>query len=237
MTDRLHILIVEDEPPAARYLEKCCRSVLNENLALLTVHTFEDASRAVISEEIDLCFLDLNLKGKSGYDLLKSAVAGSFHTIIVSAHTEQAVEAFKYGVLDFIPKPFDEEDIRSALQRYFETTSRRNVSTKYLFARKGRSNLVISVDAVVYFKAADVYVEAHLENGQMELLTKTMDRLEQILPSSFFRIHRSYITALSRIRSFSSVKGGTSRVMLKNGIILPLSRRRYKDLQQHLTIE
>jgi DNA-binding LytR/AlgR family response regulator len=238
MTDTIRILIVEDEPPAARHLERCCRAVLKDKIhSLVTVNSFEDASRAILSEAIDLCFLDLNLRGRSGYDLLKSVVAGSFHTIIVSAHTEQAVEAFKYGVLDFIPKPFDEEDVRAALDRLTAVRVKMRIDTQYLSTRKGNRYIVFSLNDVVYFKAADVYVEVYLANGKMELLTKTMDRLEQILPARFFRVHRSYIAAIPHIQSYTRVQGGTSQVLLDNGEILPLSRRRYKDLTRVLSFE
>ena len=203
--EKIRILIIEDEPPAARYIERCCRSVLHNDMDTISVaHTFEDAAAVIYKQDIDLCFLDLNLKGKSGYDLLKAAVSGSFHTIIVSAHTEQAVEAFKYGVLDFIPKPFDEEDIRNAIGRYSTIRAKEDVSTQYLSARKGNRSIVFSVLDVIYFKAADVYVEAHLIDGKIELITKTMDRLEQILPHPFFRIHRSYIASIPHIQSFKS---------------------------------
>jgi DNA-binding LytR/AlgR family response regulator len=234
---KLRILIVEDEPPTARYIERCCRSVLVDKIQTLEIHhTLKDAADAVLKKPIDLCFLDLNLKGENGYELLRTAVAGSFHTIIISAHTEQAVEAFKYGVLDFIPKPFDEEDLRNSLYRYFNKVKNREIQTQYISTRNGNKNILIPVEDIIYFKAADVYVEAYLENGETKLLNKTMDRLEQLLPSEFFRIHRSYITAIPHIHSYSKAKGGTCQVFLKNGVILPLSRRRYKDLHGLMTL-
>jgi two-component system response regulator LytT len=231
--DVMKILIVEDEPPVARYIERCCQNILGDKITSMDVHySLKDASALIEKKSIDLCLLDLNLKGKNGYELLQSAVSGSFHTIIVSAHTEQAVEAFKYGVLDFVPKPFEEDDLRSALDRYFNRVQKHKLITKFLTAKKGRSYIVFPLDDVLYFKAADVYVEAHLKEGKIELLNKTMDRLEQILPSGFFRIHRSYIAAISCIQSYTHIEGGTGKINLKNGDVLPLSRRRYKELNR-----
>ena len=74
-------------------------------------------------------------------------------------------------------------------------------------------------------------MEAHLKNGDVEILSKTMDRLEQILPGRFMRIHRSYIVDISHIDSFGHVGGGTYQVTLKNGTTAPLSRQRYKELK------
>ena len=232
--NKLRILIVEDEPPVARYIERCCRSILKGKIQALDIHhSLRDAVSYIFQKPIDLCLLDLNLKGENGYELLRSAVSGAFHTIIISAHTDQAIEAFKYGVLDFVPKPFEEEDLRSALDRYLDrVVGSRNIATQYLSTRKGKSNVVFPVAEVLYFKAADVYVEAHLQDGKIELLSKSMDRLEQILPSRFFRIHRSYFVKISQIQSYTPVKEGACQVFLKNGDVLPLSRRRRKDLHR-----
>ena len=227
----MNLLIVEDEPPVARYIERCCRNILHDKIKSIDVyHTLKDASAVIQKKTIDLCLLDLNLRGANGYDLLRLSVSEPFHTIIISAHTEQAVEAFQYGVLDFVPKPFEEDDLRSALDRYFDRVQKQKLITKYLTVKKGQSYAVFPVDEVLYFKAADVYVEAHFKDGKVELLSKTMERLEQILPWQFFRIHRSYIAALSTIRSYTHVEGGTCKVILRNGDVLPLSRRRYKEL-------
>ena len=237
MKDRLHILIVEDEPPIARYIERCCRSILWKNLDALSIfHTLKDASDFIRQNPVDLCLLDLNLRGEDGYTLLREAAADSFHTVIISAYTDQAVEAFKYGVLDFVVKPFEEEDVRVALDRYFGKVKERDVATQYLSTRKGDKNVVIPLDHVAYFRAADIYVEAHLKKGGSELLSKTMDRLEHILPDRFFRIHRSYIVDISEIQSYTPVQSGACRVELHNGENLPLSRRRYKELGRRLDI-
>ena len=140
-------------------------------------------------------------------------------------------------MLDFIPKPFEEEDLRSALDRYFDRIAEnRRVETQYLTTRHGKKNIVFRVDSVLYFKAADVYVEAHLRDGEIELLSKSMDKLQQLLPPRFFRTHRSYIVNIPEIQSYTPVIDGSCQVLLKNGETLPLSRRRLKDLQQILDL-
>jgi DNA-binding LytR/AlgR family response regulator len=236
--DKIRMLIVEDEPPVARYIERCCRSILKGRIeSLATIHSLREALTHVSRNPVDLCLLDLNLKGASGYNLLRSAVSGSFHTIIISAHTDQALEAFKYGVLDFVPKPFAEEELRAALERYFQLTEdTRQAATRYLTTRKGNENVVFQVDEVLYFQAADVYVEARFFDGRTELISKSMNRLEQILPADFFRIHRSYLARLSQIQSYSGVIDGSCQVTLKTGHTLPLSRRRRADLQHRLDL-
>ena len=102
----MRILIVEDEPLLAGRLERLCREILGSRLETVRIATeFDEASARLAESPIDVLLLDLNLGGADGMDLLKASVAGSFHTIIVSANTEQALRAFEFGVIDFVAKP------------------------------------------------------------------------------------------------------------------------------------
>ena len=114
----MQLLIVEDEYSIARDIEYQCRQVLADQIATLKiVQTLEAAQDYLAKHHIDLLLLDLNLSGENGYDLLKYAVSGSFHTIVISAHTDRAMEAFAYGVLDFLPKPLEKPRLEKAFER------------------------------------------------------------------------------------------------------------------------
>ncbi|MCB9250213.1 MAG: hypothetical protein H6613_17520 [Ignavibacteriales bacterium] len=84
-------------------------------------------------------------------------------TIIVSAYTERALEAFEYGVLDFVPKPIFEERINKALDRFF-SSEKLNPKTKQLFVKSGGKIESIPLTKIVYFQPADHYTEIILEN-------------------------------------------------------------------------
>ncbi|UCE06867.1 MAG: response regulator transcription factor [bacterium] len=231
----MRILIVEDEYSIARDIEWNCQQILGTKIeSMQIIQTLEAATDFLLNNPIDLLLLDLNLGGKNGYELLRAAVAGSFHTIIISAHTEQAIEAFEYGVLDFLPKPFDEARLGKAFDRYFGRVARDGSSTKYLTVRKRHKHVILPIDEILYFKAANYYSEAVLNTGEVEILDKSLDRLVQILPSRFFRIHRSCIVDINYIESFTPVINGSSQLTLKNGEKLPLSKRRYKELRDRM---
>jgi len=231
----MRILIVEDEPPIADYIEEACRHLIREtDVSIQQVFSLDAASEYVSETKIDLCLLDLNLNGQNGYELLKRVAAGSFHTIVISAYTDLAFHAFEYGVLDFVPKPFHEERLGLALQRFFSSRRRVDVTTKYLTVRDGARVSIIKIGDVLYFKAADNYVEAHLKNNQRKLLDKTLHRLLQILPKHYVQIHRSYVIDIHELKSFGHTPDGHYQVELKNGAFLPLSRTRYKELRRNL---
>lgn len=231
----MKILIVEDEPPIADEIKVMTEDILCDKLEKIDVkHDLISAFDFLDKHRVDLCLLDLNLKGKNGYEILKRSIAGSFHTIIISAYTDQAIEAFNYGVLDFVPKPVDEERLKAAYDRYFGKLKNREIHTKYLIVRKKNSNHIISVDQIVYLKALGYIVEAHLSNGKVEVTDKPLNALEQILPLNYIRIHRTFIVDLSSIQYYTHKGSGVYEVTLSNGDVLPLSFSNYKILKNKL---
>ena len=137
-------------------------------------------------------------------------------------------------MIDFIPKPFDESRLKLAISRFQNAQEKQEISTKYLSIRKANQISVIDISKIIYLKAAGVYVEAYLENGKSEFLDKSMDRVMQIIPARFMRIHRSYIVDIKRLEGYRHAGGGNYEVILKNETTLPLSRQKYKDLQELL---
>ncbi len=230
----MRILIVEDEPPNAEYLESCICDILDRKIRNIHISlTQDEAFEYLKNHTIDLCFLDLNLSGEDGYDILKRTVSMPFHTIIVSAHTERAIEAFEYGVIDFIPKPYNIERLRQAFERYFGRAEIPG-QIKYLVFRKRNEHILLAVENIAFFKAVRYLVEAHLENGKAEYLDKPLNRLEQILPKYFVRIHRSYIVNLHFVEAFLHKNSSRYQVRLKGGEDLPLSRTRSRNFKNLL---
>ncbi len=232
----MRVLIVEDEPLIAQRLERMCRELLGDQLESLRVSgMFADAQARLDETPIDLMLLDLNLHGRDGLELLKSSVAGPLHTIVVSANTDQALRAFEYGVLDFVPKPFTQERLAQALQRATDREGRAAGAAKYLAVRKhGRVELV-PIDEIMYVEGAGAYAELVLTDGTRELHDKTLEKLLALLPPGFVRIHKSYLVKLSAVKQLNASEGSRYEAQLKNGVRLPIGRARYKELRQQLS--
>ena len=229
----MRILIVEDEPIIARRIKRMVSENLGQNLTRISIrHSLEEGLAFLEKEEIDLLFLDLNLHGESGFDILESVVAASFHTIIISANKDKAINAFEYGVLDFIPKPFAEARISQALQRIKDLTHAPHQAIKYLAIQKRGRHLLLEIQDITYIKGAGIYAELHFKNGTKEIHNKNLDKLAQILPSNFDRIHKSYIANMDLVSAFTLQAGSKYSLLLKNNISLPVSRIRYKELKR-----
>jgi two-component system, LytTR family, response regulator LytT len=231
----MRVLIVEDEPLLAQRLERFCREILGDRLETLRVAAmFSEASARLDESPIDLLLLDLNLHGRDGMQLLASSVAGSFHTIIVSANTEQALRAFEYGVIDFVPKPFSRERLEQALQRVTERDGRATAAAKFLAVRKHGKVELVEIDRVLYVEGAGAYAELVLEDGRRELHDKTLEKLHALLPPVFERIHKSYVVRWTAVKALHAAEGSHYEAELRNGVRLPIGRTRYKELREKL---
>lgn len=228
----MKILIIEDEHRIARRIERMLRSILGSEVKAIQHCDALQAGQEVISnQKIDLLFLDLNLNGEDGFGVLESVVAESFPTIIVSAYRDQAIRAFEYGVLDFVPKPFTEERLAQALQR-LQRREKSASSLKYLaIQKKGRRTLVPIAD-IGYIQGAGVYTELHLKDGTTAIHNKTLENLELLLPEHFVRIHKSYLVSMQEAREIVIEPGSKYSLRLNNEVLLPIGRTRYKEIKK-----
>lgn len=231
----MRILIVEDEKVAARGLQRMIQDILGKEISWIGWEATLDGSKLALAEKpVDILFLDLNLNGENGFDLLQGAVAGSFHTIVVSANEDQALRAFEYGVLDFVPKPVSEERLKKAIGRV-KDANYSGKGAKYLPIRKPKGLALIQLEEVSYFRGDGNYVEVKLKTGGSEYHRQTLDSLAKILPPQFSRIHRSYIVDRRDVKGVISHGGGMYEVELESGAKLPLSRVHYKDFKTMLS--
>lgn len=227
----MRVLIVEDEAVAARGLERMVRDILERRVQSVRIERSLEGARAHLTDQpVDLVLLDLNLNGQDGFSILQEFVAGVFHTIVVSANTGRALEAFEYGVLDFVPKPVMKDRMQRALMR-MQNGGERGGLTKFLSVRREEGAVLIPIDKLVFVEGADNDVILHLSDGRTERHRKTLDALEKILPAKFLRIHRSYIVDLEQIDHFRVRAGGRHEAVLRSGDVLPVGRSRYGEIR------
>ena len=228
----MRILIVEDERPTAEDIKLLVSQILKNEITSLHIETTLNSAMYYLRENpIDLLLLDLNLNSKDGFQLLKQAVSQSFHTIVISANINRAIEAFEYGVLDFIPKPYNTERLRTAFERLKSSHAIDGHSIKYLSVKTGNEVRVFPVEEIKYFKAANIYSELYLSNGHVVIYDKPIKKLIPLLPSNYMRIHKSYLVALEKIKSLQMLGGGKNHVLLFSGECLPVSRKIIKRLK------
>ncbi|MFI5452234.1 LytR/AlgR family response regulator transcription factor [Pedobacter sp. UC225_61] len=228
----MRILIIEDEVLIASRIQRMVKEIWASKVqSIVILEGIEEARSYLEKNEIDLLLLDLNLNGQNGFSMLEHFTAQAFHTIIISAHTEKAVEAFEYGVVDFVPKPFDRDRLSLALDRADGRPA--HGITVLAVRQKGVLRLVKSAE-VRYFKGSDIYAEIHLKNGETLLYDKTLERLSYLLGDCFERIHKSFLVATSELDTLILKGGASPMARLKNGELLPVGRTHYRELKKKI---
>jgi two-component system response regulator LytT len=227
----MNILIIEDEARIAKRLERMALAFFGETAQIRICESFQSGLNAIDQHPVDLLLLDLNLNGENGFDILETMVAGAFQTIIVSAYTDKAITAFTYGVLDFVPKPFDEIRLGQAFARLNKETRPPGHETRFLAVKKNGRITLIEIKNIRYIKGAGIYTELHLNNHQTELHDKSLEALEKLLPGSFERIHKSYIVCWQEVDQLVVEPGGRYSLKLKNNELLPVGRSKYKTIK------
>jgi DNA-binding LytR/AlgR family response regulator len=229
------IAIAEDERVIARRLARGVRDALGAKCEQLTIcSSLEECRDHLADNQVDLLLLDLNLHGADGFDLLSEAAAESSHTIVVSANTDRALEAFDYGVLDFVPKPFTQERLEQALDRALRPTQKPQHRAVHLAVRTVRGLELLPVKGVRAIHGAGNYAEVEMLDGKRKLHYKSLDRLEQLLPSQFMRIHRSHIVNLGCVNTLRNLPGSRYQLLLDDDTVLPVSRARVAELRVRL---
>lgn len=231
----MRILLVEDEEMVARRLERLLGEILaGQPLHLQRAASVAEAQGVLEKSAIDVLFLDLNLNGRNGFQILADAASRSFQTVVVSAHEEQAIRAFEYGVTDFVPKPFTVARLRQALDRVAERAPARRAALRYLAVRRAGEVRPVPLEEVVYLQGAGDYAEIHCRDGSTHLHDKSLNQLERLLPATFLRVHRSYVVHLAYIRCLRSEPGTRYALRLSTEEEIPVSRSRVAALRQHL---
>ncbi len=253
---KIRTLIVDDEMLGRRLI----RRLLAAESGFHVAGECSDGAEAVewISrEKPDLVFLDIQMPELDGFGVLRELDPAALPMVIfVTAHDKFALKAFEAHGLDFLLKPLDEDRFHAALRRartYFEgkqSDSMRKRLADLVADLPGRpkyiSRLMVKfAGRAVFLKAEEIdWVGAEgnylrLRSGKaVYLLRGRLSELEKRLdPDLFFRIHRSTIVNLDRIREVNATFQGDGAVVLKDGTRLAASREHRKKLQRSLSHE
>lgn len=226
----MNILIVEDETPAARRLERLVSEHLGARLGSIVCVETVAAARAALGG-VDLVMLDLDLHGADGFDVIKGRANGP-RVIVVSARADRAIDAFDHAVIDFVTKPVAEERLARALDKAL-APARAHGGMSLAVRSAGRIDLA-PVSEIVSLSGADDYVEVALADGRKLLHDASLDDLEMRLPPTFIRVHRSHIVNAGQVKSARTLGAGRRVLTMKDGEEIPVSRRRGEDVVKAL---
>ena len=199
MKQNLRALIVDDERLARNKL----RAMLAEfpNVEIIgEADGVGSAIERIEESKPDVVFLDIQMPGASGFDLLEK-IEGDFKIIFVTAYDEFAIRAFEVNALDYLLKPVKSERLRQAIERLetypAKTPDKTLEYDDFLFVNFGKQSKFLQISSIKCICAAGVYSEIYTDEGAKALILKPLSDWERRLPTkNFLRIHRSTIVNL-----------------------------------------
>lgn len=234
----LRAVIVDDE----RLARLALRSLLAGDPGVLVVGEasgVDDAEALIRREHPQVVFLDIQLRGESGFDLL-GRNAGTFHTVFVTAFDAYAVRAFEVHALDYLLKPVDPVRLATALARARNPTAApaeaRAPAYRYddlFFHDDARSPRFIRIRDIAFIRAAGNYTELHFAGGPPLLVLRALSMWEtQLAGAPFVRVHRSLLVNLDFVERIERGEGYTYDLFVRGHVEpLPMSRRRATELK------
>jgi two-component system LytT family response regulator len=244
----LRVVVVDDEPLARERL----RTLLAVEPGVELVAECGDGLEALAvleRERPDLVFLDVQMPGLDGFDVLGALDVRRLPAVVfVTAYDRYALRAFEVHALDYLLKPFDRQRFGRALERARRdlVTARGGLADLVEELRRDRKRLqriVVKTEERAFFvrpadvdwmEAAGNYVRLHV-GPATHLVRERMKNLEERLdPDTFLRIHRSRIVNLDRVRELLPWARGEHVVVLVTGARLTTSRRHSRRLQELL---
>ena len=240
MKEELKILIADDEPPARR---KISSFLSKEEIPLKVIEAENgiDTLEKIITYKPDLVFLDIQMPGLNGFEVIREIGIEKMPQIIfVTAFDQYALDAFEVNAIDYLLKPFDIERFKRSFRKaleFYEVKDLQKDKTKNLLrvftptyslklvVSQGGKYIFVPVEDIIFISSEEKYVKLHTLRGKY-LLRNTMSKMELVLdPQKFTRVHRGFIVNLSCIKEIHPASHGDYKIHLSNGDVINMSRR------------
>ncbi|HUM51142.1 MAG TPA: LytTR family DNA-binding domain-containing protein [Chitinophagales bacterium] len=239
-------IIVDDEKNNRLVLHKLIEKFCPQVTVIAECESVDDTILFLENNATDVVFLDVEMPGKNGFDLLANYnYQCPFEIIFTTAYSQYAVKAIRFSALDYLLKPVDPEELIRAVHKLsvkisdeikakqFELLEQK-ISNKDL----GKKQLAIStlegiyfasLDEIIHVDADSSYTKIYLTTNDMIMSSKPLKYFEELLEDyDFVRVHQSHIINLKHIRRY--VRGDGGQVIMMNGAEIEVSRRKKDDL-------
>lgn len=242
----MRTLIIDDERLAREELKKLLKD-FHEIEVIDEAKNPEEGIEKIKLLKPDLIFLDIQMPGMTGFDMLKK-LDEIPKVVFVTAHDEFALQAFDVKALDYLLKPVDPKRLEETIQKIvqnddefqstsvapkFDRTTRPLTIKDNIFIKDGEKCFYISLDKVRMFESDGNYVKVYFDKNR-PLILRSLNSLEERLdPEHFFRANRKYIINLNWITMIENWFNGGLQVELREGEKIEISRRqaiKFRDM-------
>lgn len=234
-------ILVDDEDLARERLRKLLKPH-SDIVVIGEASDGEEALAAILEQEPDLVFLDIQMPGCSGVEVAASLPSGKPSVIFCTAFDEYAIEAFELNAVDYLLKPVNRSRMAKALERVrgggtseeaLENAVRSIRPTRFV-GKKGSRYKVVQLDDVEYFLSDGGLTQLWTAAEFLWMEPSLSDLENRLHGGGFYRVSRQAIVNLNKVEEVIPTIGGHGQVKLVGGKILEVSRRKLKGLLDEL---
>ena len=230
------VLIIDDENRTRELIAKMIDSFGLDVKAIPEGENVQSGIEAIQKHQPDIVFIDIQMPDGTGFDVLRSIENKNFEVIFITAHEEFAIKAIKFSALDYLLKPVDTNELRSALEKalvrladnaephQFEALQKNILPNekRRLVLKTQESVHVVELDQIIRCEADRNYTSFFLQDDKKILVSKTLKEYEILLTGyNFLRVQQSHLININYVDRYDKKNGGT--VVMKNGAEVPLS--------------
>jgi two-component system, LytTR family, response regulator len=246
----MRAIVVDDEEKARNVL----KAIIGEHFSdVEIIDMCEDvpaAVKSILRHKPDVVFLDVEMPGYNGFQLLEFFEEIDFNIIFTTAYSEYAIRAFQVSAVDYLLKPIQIEQLETALEKLRKQQAANNKEifenlrfnlhdgpVKKIALPSSGGVMFVKTEDIIYLKADGSYTHFFLNNGRNVLISRKLKEFEKALNETigFFRPHRSYIINGERVAEYLRTDGGS--VIMDNGDQVPIARDSREDFLNFIGIK
>lgn len=242
----INALLIDDEAAAREHLRARLSEVGGEVKLLHEAVNIEEGERSIAELRPDLVFLDVEMPGGDGFELLRRLGKWDFDVIFTTGHAHYAIQAIRFSALDYLLKPVQADELRAAIERHrsrygqplaevqqhflANVAARDEQALKLTLTQGGRTHTVAPSE-ITWCQADDNYTALHLVDERRLVSARTLkDYDEMLAPFGFIRVHKSALVNRRHVDGLDA----EGRVRLRNGTRVDVSRRRLDEVAREL---
>lgn len=240
---KLTTILVEDQPIALEMLQNDITRNHKELDLIGTAKSVVEASKLLRKQEPDILFLDIMLGDGTGFDILEIHPNLTSKIIFITASDEFAIKAFKFAAIDYVLKPYSDDDLANAIEKaknqiqpdkeqlsvLQQSINQPNKRPKKISLHTSDKIVIADLDTIIHCKSDNNYTEFYMQNGQKIVVSKTLKYFADILKEyQFLRVHQSHLVNLQFVKEFIKSDGGY--IILTNKKTIPVSVRKKAEV-------
>ena len=246
----MKVIIIDDENKARRLISTLLTENCSDITLQLEVNDLETGVALIKEHQPDIVFLDIEMPKHSGLQIVDffEPHEMNFQIIFVTAYNDYAIQAFKLSAVDYILKPVDILELKTAIEKAKKNIESKSINNrlddlKRVFQQLSLNKMVLEVpkgilfvshDDIILFEADGMYTKVYMKNNESQLICKPLKHFVEQLEDKpiFYKPHRSYLINLKYMKELSKKDG--FHIVMENNKTIPIAKEKKDEFLQFI---